>query len=497
MSWTPQTPNTGTVLAAQSPESVRILWEQNVRVFEQTADPFMKYEGTSKDSPIMVINDTSVIKGLKFRITSRAGYYGRGKSGDDIFSQPTDFEQDVINNNEVDADYLRDASSSTTRTDEYLGTMNEIANGQAEELGKWMGREKAARMGMLFRLRGGSENLLYGGGRTSQDALKSADGLVFNDILFMGQALKPMGGRPCEIAMKNGSPIYKYCVMGTTPGLFTLKQDITYQNHLDNAAPREKYDENPLWTGGYMDIDGHRIEEFNPVDPDGYAWSGSWFNPKAYLGAAITAGTTAFTLYGGGSAAAAAVTTIDYFRFFSGFAFPWTPSDVYVPTSATRYVLICNPKGAVTADNPDPGKFGFYSYTTGNTGNTIAITGRLGPSVAGVQNTTIGGVIWNTGVWANINSYIHPIGSTIIETNSYGVPIGDTIMFGAMAAMRGYGQFRNHRSQQTYEGGFITQRFITTVFGQALTKNVNLRNPGYVRLRHALSYPELSIPVVT
>lgn len=496
MSWQIATPNTGTALAAQSPDSVRILWQKMVDVFEQTTDPFMKYEGTSKDSPIRVINDTSVVAGLKFRITSRAGYYGRGKSGDDMFTLTSDFETDVIGSNEVDADYLRDATSVTTRTDEFLGTRNEIANGQAEELGKWMGREKAARMGMTYRLKGGSANLLYGGGKTSEDLLKSADGCVFNDILFMGQALKPMGGRPCEIATKNGSPIYKYCVMGTTPGLFSLKQDVTYQNHLDNAAPREKYDENPLWTGGYMDIDGHRIEEFNPVDPDGYAWSGSWFNAKAFLGAAIAAGTTAFTMYGGGSAAAAAVTNIDFFRFFPNFAFPFTPNDVYSPGSDTKYVLVCNPKGAVTAANPDPGKFGFYSYTVNN-GTTLSISGRLGPTVAGVQNTTIGGVVWNTGVWASKTSYIHPIGSTVIHTNSYGVPTGDTIMFGANNALRGYGQYRNHRSTWLLEGGFQTRTFITTVFGQALRQNVNLNYPGYVRLRHAIAYPELGIPTVT
>ena len=68
---------------------------------------------------------------------------------------------------------------------------------------------------------------------------------------------------------------------------------------LREAGPREKYDDNPLFEGGYMDLDGHRIVEFNPIDPDGYAWSGSWFNAKGFLGEAITAGTAAFAIKGG------------------------------------------------------------------------------------------------------------------------------------------------------------------------------------------------------
>src|SRR4051812_16564936 len=103
MSWEIGTPNTATALAAMSPESVRILWQKTVDVFEQQTDFWGLLEGQSRDSSIMVINDTSVDKGLKFRVTSRAGYYGRGKSGDALFTDSDDFEKDVINNNEMQA----------------------------------------------------------------------------------------------------------------------------------------------------------------------------------------------------------------------------------------------------------------------------------------------------------------------------------------------------------------------------------------------------------
>ena len=247
-----------------------------------------------------------------------------------------------------------------------------------------------------------------------------------------------------------------------------------------------------------MELDGHVIKEFNPIDPDGYAWSGSWFNAKAFLGEAITAGTTAFVLKGGGSAAAAAKTNIDYFRFFPNYAFEFTPEDIYVPGSTQQYFLVVNPRGAVTADNPDPGKIGMYGYTTGNDGNTITINKRLAAVTAGsVAVSTLGDVTWDTGVWQGYHSATHPIGSTIILCNAKGVPIGDTVMLGAMAMIRGYGMYRNWRTQWNVDGDFETRKYITTVFGQQLRKNVNGKYPGYVRLRHAIRYPELGLPTVT
>lgn len=494
MSWQIGTPNTADALAALSPESVRILWQKTVDVFEQTEDFFMQFEGDSRSSAIRVINDTAAGKGLKLRITSRAGYYGPGKSGDSLFTNSSDFEPDIINNMEVDVDFLRNATSITQRTDEYLGMQGELANGQAIELGKWMGREKTARAMMTYRLKGGAENLLIAGGYSTEDSIKSADGLTYSDILFMGQALKPLGGRPCETGTVRGTPVLKYCVIGTTPGLFTLKNDADYKLIVKDAMPREKYDENPLFTGGYAELDGHSIREYNPIDHDGYGPVGSAFNPKAFLGAAIAAGTAAFDVLGGGSAAAAAYTNIQYFRYFPNYAFEFLPNDVYVPGTAIKYLMIVNPKNALV----DPGKVGMYGYTTGNNGNKITITQRLAPVQNGpIALVTVGNVTWNTGVWAGKHTNVHPIGATILSVNANGVPMGDTIMTGAESMIRGYGMWRNKRTQWMVDGDFETRKYITTVFGQALRKNVRNVFPGYVRLRHALNYPELGLPVVT
>jgi hypothetical protein len=497
MSFELGTNNTATALAAMSPESVRILWQKTVDIFEQTEDFFMQFEGTNKDSPIFVINDTAAGKGLKLRITSRAGYYGPGKSGDNLFNLASDFETDVINSMEVDVDYLRDAVSITERTDEYMGMQSELAFGQAGELGKWMGREKTARIMMTYRLKGGPQNTLISGGHPTVDGIKSSDGLTYNDILYMGQVLKPLGGAPCETATIRGVPVLKYCIVGVTPGLFTLKQDPDYKLILKDAMPREKYDQNPLFSGGYAELDGHSIREYNPIDHDGYGPVGSAFNPKAFLGGAIAAGTAAFNILGGGSAAAASLTNIQYFRFFSEWAFEFLPNDVYTPLGLQNYILIVNPKNAAV----DPGKIGMYGYTV-NSGNTLTINQRLAPVTNGpVALSQVGNVTWNTGVWSTANggpghTNVHPIGSTILECNANGVPYGRTVMFGARNIIRGYGKFRNKRTQWMVDGEFETRKYITSVFGQSLRKNVNNVYPGYVQLLHSLSYPELGLPVV-
>lgn len=493
MSWDPATPNTGASLSAESAAAIRQIWQKVVDVFDQNEDYWARFEGSSENDSIVVVNETADGKGLKYNVTSRAGYYGPGKSGDSTFDSVDDFEKDFISNLLVQADFLRNATSINQRADEYMGTQNEIKNGQARELGKWMGREKSARIFMTFRLKGGPENFLLPSGCSTEDDIITSDVVNYNEIISMEQTLKPLGGVPCSVAKINGVDVMKYVVVGTNPSLVGLKQDPDYQRMLRDAAPRENMKNNPLWAGGYADLDGHRIAEYNPIDHDGAGPIGSGFNAKAFLGNAIAAGTGVITILGGGNAVYAAVTNVQYFRFFPNYAFEFLPNDVYTPGTSVKYFLIVNPPNAPV----DPGKVCMYSYTTGNTGNSIVIVNRLGPTDAGAQVSTLGSVTWNTGVWANKHTQTHPLKATIVLCNAKGVPIGDTIMMGSRAIYRAYGSMKNKRSTWPIEGGFQERTFITSVFGQALRTNVTGVIPGYVRMRSAISYPGLRLPVVT
>lgn len=342
------------------------------------------------------------------------------------------------------------------------------------------------------------------GAKVSAESLKSADVITLNGIIGWGQQLKTMGGLPAQFGRTvDKNPIKGYILLATGEALVSLKTADDYKTASREAGVRG--DDNVIFRGAYNRIDGHVIRELNPLDHDGRGAIGSAQNPKAILGVAIAAGTAAVDITGGGSDnSAGTLTAPKYFEFFSNYAYafadgtvttgparPLVAADWDGSLTTTRYALIYNMTGA------DAGKVGFYSFTTNN-GNKLTMTGRLGSAVAGIRNTTIGNVVYNVGVWPSTKlTEVHPSGSVVIETNSYGVPFGYSFVLGAQAAMRGYGRFRNHRSEQIHEGGFVKDVFITSVLGQTPKQRVDGRTPNILRVLHAIKYAGLNIPTVT
>jgi hypothetical protein len=481
--------NTGSSLATMAPNAVRQLWKKGVIIGEQTEDFFAQLEGMRKDSPIRTVTDTAKGAGQKITFTTRSGYYGRGKQGDAMFTALTDFERAQISTFDLRVDWLRHATSINERAEEVMGMREEITSQDNVELGKWLGRKKSAQLFGTFQLLLPSDNVLYAGAKTL-DTLGSADTLDWAEIVRMGTTLQPLGGRPANILRNgvNASPIHSNIVVGTVPALSSLKVDPAYLTLRSHAELRGA--ENTIFRGGYANVDGHVIKEYNPIDHDGIGSVGSFLNPRAFLSTPITAGTTAFDVHGGGvDNIGNTRTDIDFFEYFPGFAFPFLQNVVsgsFAPPSATRYLIIYNKTGA------NAGKWGFYSYTTGNNGQRITIVNRLGSAASGARVTTLGGVTWN----AAINTDEHPTGSVIILANAKGVPIGSTLMLGAMAAVRGYGKYRGQNFLQKQEGGFVTERYIASVFGQSLYFDRAGRVPSVVRLDHAITYPDLNLPTV-
>jgi len=495
MAYTDVPPNTGASYSAQSADSVRILWQKKVDYFAQSENFFKQFEGTSADSSIITTQDTSKGNGQKLRITTSEGFYGEGKSGDAQFELTADFETQQIGGYELQIDVLRNAVSINKRAEEYMGMRGELTGGFAQNLGSWMGREMTYRMMMLFRERGGSANLMYSGGLgvVDQNSLTSAHTLTMSDITAAKAQLMPMGGRPAFLkfdASKN--PVNRYIVVGTEKAITAgLRTDSDYKQMLREAG--ERGGNNPLFTGNITDIDGNIIKEMTVVDHAGNGAIGSPFAPRALLGVAVIAGTTAIDIKGGGNATFAADTTKNFFKFFDNFAYEFIPADIITPGTSARYFLIVNPKGSGVGQD---GKIGMYSYTTGNNGNKITIVERLGSAASSARVTTLGDVVWNTGVWVGIHTDAHPVGATIIQCNAKGQPYGDTIVMGAAAALRGYGMYNNKRETEMRDLNFVTRVGIATDFGQVLRKDRSDRAPGYIRIRHAIRYPGLTIPEV-
>jgi len=479
-------PVTGTSLETLDPLAVRKLWQMGVDIFEQSEDFFDPMEG-GQSALIETVTDTSKGKGQKIRFEVMSGFYDEPHMGEELFETQNDFENILIQGNELEVDFIRHATAFTERTEERLGMRGEIISGVNEEIGKWLGRLKTEQMFMMFREQLPAVNVVYAGTHTL-DTLVSADTLKYDEVLGLTAQMKRLGGLPAQTATsRNGQPIWKNCVVTTSDGLFSLDQDSAFRSIL--ATTRSEEDAKTIFEGGYTNLKGAIIKEYQPIDHDGQGAIGSPLNPKALNGNVITAGTGALVITGGGDPVSAAITKKAYFKYFKNFAYRFLLDQTLAQDGNTYYVMIVNPPN----DASNPNKWGFYSYTTGNNGNTITTTGRLAGTASGQAQTTLGGVTWNP----TINTTEHPAGAQILQCNAKGQIYGYSLMLGRRAARRGYGKWRNRRTEQQFEGGFVTQRFVTTVFGQAPRRDRLQRVPGALVLVHALKYAGVPTPTVT
>ncbi len=490
MSYTVASPNTGTTVSAQIQE--RNLWKKGVDIFEQSSDFFQDMEGAGINSIIQTVTDTSKGKGQKIKITNMSGLYDEAHQGEELFETSEDFEELLFNEYELEVDFLRHGVSWTDRMEEFMGMRGEIVSGLPEELGKWLGRVKSERLFMMFLHKLNAENLIFADGK-SQDTLVSASALDWDEIVASNTQLQRLGGRPAEVGRAGKNVIRKSVVVATTDALYSLELDAAYKQVLRETV--NETNAKMIFDGGYSNVRGNIIRQYNPIDHDGEGAIGSPLNPKALLGTAITAGTGAFDITGGGSAAAGAKTKKKYFKFFEGYAYPFLPSDILSPANETRYLRIVNPPNAPV----DPNKSGFYAYTTGNNGNKITITASLGATGGGLRAPVVGSITWDP----SKHTDVHPSGALILPVNAKGQTFGDTLVLNAGAALRGYGKYRNMRSVEKKEGGdegtqaFIQRIFVTSVFGQCPRKDRQLRCPGVLRLRHAIEYAGIPKYVVT
>lgn len=493
MAYTVASPNTGTSVSAQIQE--RNLWKRGVDIFEQSTDFFADMEGPGINSLIQTVTDTSKGKGQKIKFTVMSGLYDEPHIGEQLFEEEDDFEELMFDEYEMEVDFLRHGVSWTDRMEEFMGMRGEIVSGLPEELGKWLGRIKTERLLMMFLHKLNAENLVYANGK-SQDTLVAADVLDWDEIVAMNTQLQRLGGRPAAVGKAGKNVIRKGCCIATTDALYSLELDPAYRQVLRETVTEANA--KMIFDGGYTNVRGNIIRQYNPIDHDGVGAIGSPLNAKAVLGTAITAGTGVIDITGGGNAANAAKAKKKYFKYFAGYAFPFLPNDILSPASATRYLLVINPPNAAV----DPNKIGMYSYTTGNNGNKITIVNRLGSAASSARVTTLGDVVWNTGVWEGKHTDTHPEGAIVLPCNAKGQVFGDSLMLYANAALRGYGKYRNMRSTELKEGGdegtkaFIKRIFVTSVFGQTPRKDRQLRCPGVLRLRHAIQYAGLPLPTV-
>ena len=490
----PSDVNLTSSLVAQSADFLPKLWKKGVEISEQGEDYFREFEGSSADSPIQSITDLAKGAGQKITFRTMSGLYGDGVQGDEIIGDKA--EEFRVGSFDLGVDYLRHATAHNLRTEDQTALVSELKAGIPLQLGSWLGRKKTERLLMMFLNKGGSSNVAYANGRGGRDSIKSADTISMDTIISSGQRLKTLGARPAMVSKAGANKINRFITVGLGEALVSLKNSAEYRQALQYAGVRG--DENPIFTGGYVDVNGHVIREFNPLDHDGFGPVGSPMNPKAYLGAAISAPAASFTIKGGGSTLAASKKA-RYFEFFSNYDYRFTPTDTLGAGSSQRYVLIVNLTGA------DAGKYGFYGFNANGLDsdglNVLTVNKALIPTTGTAGSflvKTLGNVSSGSGDWADaLITNTHPVGSLIVETNASGVPIGRSLILGANAAVRGYGRFRNERTEDALDGDFVKKTYITSVFGQSPYKRVDGVLPNYLVVEHAMPYAGIKLPTIS
>lgn len=500
------------------------LWRKGVQLSEATENFFQMFEGPSDSYAVQSIRDLSKGAGSKITFRTMAQLFGEGVQGDELVQDKT--EDFRLGSYQLTVDFLRHAVSYNKRTEEKIAIASELKSNVPTLLGNWLGRIKTERLAKLFLHKGNSENyVLTNQSASSQDDLSPSDTIGYDTLIQVGQQLRTRGAKPALVGTVGKNKINRYILASTGEALVSLRTQDKYLQAV-RAAAAAQGESSVLFTGGYVDVDGHVIREYNPIDHDGFGAVGSALNARAiYGGFANTAGGTIaagfpqlntannaranFDIGGGGSVAAASkrtsvttdIASPAYFKFFDNFKYRFSPDDsLTVAGSARGYVLILQ-----------GGKYTLAQYST-NDGNRLTITAVLGRSTVtagafvrslGSWATLVGGTqpTWFATAFADAN--IHDTataanaiteGAVIIQCNRWGVPIGKSIMMGANAAVRGYGSLDGERSEENFDGEFVRKVYVTSIFGQSPYQRPDGRQPSYAVLTHAIKYAGLVTP---
>jgi len=469
-------------LLAKYPEARQKIWAAKAIQTTNRVNLFAKMEGSEgSGKPVVRKDDLKKTRGDKIVFTVAAPLGSRATLGAETLRGNE--ETLKLGTFELQIDLRRHAAGLDDK--HRMLTAVELDYIIAEQLGAHQGLTQQDDLIMMFRRKAIVANKLFGGNKSGIEALKSADVVNKTIVETAGEILKSRGGEPALVQTYGEQEVQRYFYVSSHTALNNLRNSLS--SEYGNSAPREG--KNPLFTGEHLDWNGHIIVPHLTVDHDGYGPVGSPLLPKAFLGNAISAGTTVIDITGGRDSDGALLTRPLYFGYFSNYDYLFTEDQDAVPDTTDRYVIIYNLSGG------DAGKWGFYRYQTNN-GNKLTIhsaASRLAAAASGVAATTVGNVTWD----AALNTDVHPSGSLIIESNSYGVPLGYSLVLGKNAAFRGYGNppFKRISDDEDYE--FKKAEGYQVCYGQSPLYDTNGEPRNYSLVTHAVTYPGIVLPTVS
>ncbi len=440
---------TAAALRSMAPNAVNVIFNTLLRKGSMdTENPFAQWTSstpatgnTLTGAPIEFITDFKKAPGSKAHFTVMEGLNTAPVIGE---AQLAGNEQTFnFGTYEVNLDYVRHSAGWNRKQLAIMAASGSVVGAMTMAVDGLMGRTK--RHFILQRLRQrvtAGNNLLYPNGKASLDALQSTDYISTTMIDRATGYINGIGGRPIgQVALKNGCKVPNFLIFGPAEVLKPLYGDNAY-----NAAAQyalERGTSNVLFSGGFVPWRGQSIYHWNVVDEDAKGPIGSHFNPKARLGVAITAGTTAVVLKGGGTKYSASYTpAVDYFRDFpSGNANPTAKQyeEETLASDTNSYF--------VKVVHPTSGKWCLYRYLgNSNTGTEITVAaysataglkgGRLSATAAtGSADDECGYVAWD----AAKHTEDLPQGSLMYQSNAYGQCIGYIGVLGSSAVLVAHG----------------------------------------------------------
>jgi N4-gp56 family major capsid protein len=462
---------------AQDADAKGKLYSKAFEVSGNTADDLSAMEGAPGSTmPVWVRNELKALSGDTIKFTSLGDPSGPGVRGEGELTGNTSTPR--IGGWSLSVDFWRDAVEFTKKEISFLAAGGKLEYEVRKLLGKKFGRQKQADMLMALRNQANG-NVYRAGNRASRNAILATDKYSTSIVTQAQARARGIGAQPVGITKsKSGSELQRYIAFCTQDAMSEIRNSSTFITAMQTASARS--DDNPQFSGRLVDWNGVALFEHTVVSPDSDDWKGSPLAPYAVLGVEITAASTAFDIK-----VSSTNTKNLYFGFFEGYDWKWTETQTAAPDSTVYYAWI------IPQDGANVGKAMFVSYVgTGNNGNKITITERLGSSAAGAQVTTLGTIAWASGTRCESA----PVGSVIIPANSIGTPIGHSLTLGAGSGIRAYGAIEMQKIEQKRDYEFVTGFGYEGIFGQSATKDTQGLTRNYVLVQHALERAGVTIP---
>lgn len=296
-------------------------------------------------------------------------------------------------------------------------------------------------------------NLIRIGGAASDNLITSNNVLAPSNIEQSKARLMGLGANPLAVDMvESGSVVPQFLLYAPDSFLRPLRTNGTFLNTLQYGDVRGK--DNALFSGHYPMWDNNVLYADEQYTSDVNGRQGTPLIPMAFLGTALTDGTTT-TLTGGGTTDPAG--TSDYFAYFPGYPWYITSTDTLPTESGTFYGMIYNLSGA------DIYKYEVFSYLAAGfnaTGQSLTVTRGVAGDV-GNARALASGRFQNT----------HPSGSIIIPCNIQGVPLQWAIHSGADAIRYAIGNVENQRADQLDDFGMQQGIATNTIRGLSVFRD--------------------------